>query len=466
MTTDVRTVALAILNDLEKEHPVTLDQLLDTHRSIDYSWHHRNKAFLQALVFGILQSRNRLDFTIRYFSKTPFKKIVPEVKNILRLGVYQILYMDRVPDSAAVNTAVELTKKIAAPWTVKFVNGLLRNVARHPDSVKLPDIDKDPIFALCVLKSLPRWLVQRWLSRFGQKGCRQLCSAMNTIPPLCLRTNTLQVSRAKLLPALASVADTVIPTPHAPEGITLSGLQTELTHIPGFSAGHFQIQDEAAQLIARILKPRPGQRILDACAGLGGKTGHISQLIENTGEIIALEAVSQKLTALQRQMERLRITTVKPACHDLSIPPTPTQYGLFDRILLDAPCSGLGVLRRNPDIRWKRTEEDLIRYADRQRLFLDHLAPLVKPDGLLVYGVCSMEPEENEQVVHSFLRKNREFEQTALAVDTFNEASALIGNDGFLRTFPHQHNMDGFFAACFRRRKKERLIKVASRSGD
>ncbi len=453
MAPDIRKEALAILSELERERPDTLDRMLDTYRATDQNRHHRDQAFLQALVFGILRSRNRLDWIIRHFSKTPFRKISPDVKNVLRIGVYQILYMDRVPDSAAVNTAVKLAKRVAAPWTVKYVNGLLRNVARKPDNIRFPDTAKTPVPALSVRKSLPEWLVQRWLTRFGQDPCVQLCDAINTIPPLSLRTNTLKTNRASLIADLDKVVDTAIRTSHAPEGILLYGLQTGLPSIPGFAEGKFQIQDEAAQLVAHILTARPGLRVLDACAGLGGKTGHIAQLLENKGEVVALESVDKKLAALQKEMQRLGISIVTPARHDLTIPPDPAVFGSFDRILLDAPCSGLGVLRRNPDTRWHRTAADLKRYAVRQQMFLNHLAPLVKPGGILVYAVCSMEPEENEAVVHPFLAQNPLFAQIDIQADAIHDPSSVVASGNCLRTLPHRHNMDGFFAVCLKRRK-------------
>lgn len=453
MASDVRKEALAILCALEKDRHTTLDQILDAHRAAVPFRPRRDNAFLQMLVFGVLRSRSRLDWTIRHFSKTPFHKISPEIKNILRLGIYQLRYMDRVPASAAVNTAVELAKSVSAPWTVKFVNGLLRNAARHTAAVNFPDKVKEPVLALSVRKSLPEWLVKRWLTRFGRNACEQLGDAVNTIPPLSLRTNTLRTTRAALADALAGSADAAIKTALAPEGILLYGLQTDLPSIREFKHGDFQVQDEAAQLVAHILAPRHGQRILDACAGLGGKTGHIGQLIENNGEIVAMERAGHKLDALQKEMHRLGISIVKPALHDLETPPDPAVIGTFDRILLDAPCSGLGVLRRNPDTRWRRTAGDLKRYAARQERFLNHLAPLVKPGGLLVYAVCSMEPEENEQVVDLFLAQNRLFEQVGIRADSINDLPSVTGPDNCMRTFPHRHNMDGFFAVCLRRRK-------------
>jgi 16S rRNA (cytosine967-C5)-methyltransferase len=452
MPPDARKEALILLTELDRRRHATLDQLLDARRKDLPHWSGRDRAFLQALVFGVLRSRNRLDWIIRHFSKTPFRKIAPDIRNLLRLGIYQLLFMDRVPASAAVNTAVELAKGIGAPWTVKFVNGLLRNVSRHHAAVQFPDIAADPVQALVVQQSLPKWLVRRWLDRFGPEQGARLCAAVNDIPPLSLRTNTLQTSRQALLAALATSAAAVQPTRHAPEGILLSGPQTDVPAMPGFDAGHFQVQDEAAQLVTHLLAPSPGQRILDACAGLGGKTGHIAQLMGNQGEIVALDSVTGKLKALEQEMLRLGISIVVTARHDLSRPPDPASLGTFDRILLDAPCSGLGVLRRNPDTRWQRTQQDLSRFAGRQATFLNHLAPLVKPGGLLVYAVCSMEPEENEMVLERFLDQNRQFARVGIQADAVDDPSAVLGPDRCLRTFPHIHGMDGFFAACLERR--------------
>lgn len=452
MGADARKAALAMLSELEKSRHTTLDQLLDDRRKSDQHIPRRDRALRQALVFGVQRTRHRLDWVIRHFSKTPFRKINPIIKNILRLGIYQLLYMDRIPASAAVNTAVELAKETAPPWTVKYVNGLLRSVAREPEAVCFPDMASNPIQALSVRKSLPQWMIARWLTRWGQAECTRLCEALNAIPPLSLRTNTLVATRSELIASLKSVATEVNPTLHSPEGIVLHGLQTDLTEMPGFTAGAFQVQDEAAQLITHCLALNPGQRVLDACAGLGGKTGHIAQLIGNTSEILAVDTVDRKLAALQNEMQRLRVSGVTTARHDWKTPPDPAVLGSFDRVLLDAPCSGLGVLRRNPDTRWQRTEPDLKRYAERQRVFLNHLAPLVKPGGLLVYAVCSMEPEENERVVRHFLNHNKQFTQVAIPMEAVHEPTAVTGEDHCFRTFPHRHAMDGFFAVSLQRR--------------
>jgi 16S rRNA (cytosine967-C5)-methyltransferase len=215
----------------------------------------------------------------------------------------------------------------------------------------------------------------------------------------------------------------------------------------------FQVQDEAAQLVTLLLQPQPGETVLDACAGLGGKTGHIAQMMKNRGMLIAMDNNEKKLSRLMSEMHRLKISLVTTRIHDLNIPPDCHSMGKFDRILLDAPCSGLGVLRRNPDAKWHTKEHDLIRQSIRQALFLDNLAHLIKPNGILVYCVCSMEPEENESVVIDFLNRHRNFAIENNRERLPDKARSLFTDKGYLKTFPHLHNMDGFFAVRLKRLK-------------
>jgi 16S rRNA (cytosine967-C5)-methyltransferase len=220
--------------------------------------------------------------------------------------------------------------------------------------------------------------------------------------------------------------------------------------MPGYSEGYFQVQDEAAQLIGHILSPGPGETILDACAGLGGKTSHVAQLMQNRGVLHAMDRNPRKLSLLQKEMKRLGITIVQTCRHDLLSPPDQFPHGFFDRILLDAPCSGLGVLRRNPDAKWRVSEKDIERLREIQLSLLFHLAPLLKPSGILVYAVCSTEPEENEFVIDEFLKSQPDFKSNPL------DSSACIPMDcitenGYFKTYPHHLSMDGFFAARLKR---------------
>jgi 16S rRNA (cytosine967-C5)-methyltransferase len=452
MADDVRKTALHILNTLDKENN-TLDNLLEDVFREKILFSKKDRALFQALVYGVLRWRGRLDYIIDYFSTTRLNKIDPDVLNILRLGLFQIIYLDRIPVSAAVNTSVEMTKTAAAPWVVRYVNGLLRNIVREYGDVVFPDVVKDPVKALATKKSFPEWLIKRWLNRFGLKEAGLLCDAINTIPPITVRCNTLKTNREKLVKALEGYAEEIMVTNYAPDGVFFFNPKRSIPNIKAFEDGLFQVQDEAAQLVTLLLNPQPGETILDACAGLGGKTGHIGQIMNNSGRIVAMDKDGNKLLRLESEMHRLGVSIVTTCIQDLSTPLNREHFGKFDRILLDAPCSGLGVLRRNPDIKWRALQKKLVYCQKKQALFLDNLADFVKPSGILVYAVCSTEPEENESVIKGFLNKHTKFAIEKESEELSFNACSLITRDGYLETFPHLNNMDGFFSVCMKRKK-------------
>jgi 16S rRNA (cytosine967-C5)-methyltransferase len=411
----------------------------------------KDRALATDLTYGVLRWRGRLDWVIGQLSTTPVHKIDPFVLNILRLGLYQILFLSRVPLSAAVNESVELAKAKAPSWVVRFVNGVMRAAARKAKGIPLPGDDGDPARALAIRESHPLWLVERWLKRYGAEETRRLCQANNQVPPVTVRVNTLKTSREVLLVGLRDDAREIAPTRYAPDGISLRGLKGAVDEIPCFKEGLFHVQDEGAQLIGHFVDPKPGEHVLDACAGFGGKAGQIAQLMKNRGKVTAMDNQLWKLLELQGAMMRLGVSAVSTWHHDLSTSTPVALAGAFDRILLDAPCSGLGVLRRNPDAKWKRDEADIARLASDQHLFLGCLAPLVKTGGILVYAVCSLEPEEGEQVVRRFLE-----EQTGFVVDRGpgefpSRYQGMMDRSGFFRSLPYKHQMDGFFAVRMKR---------------
>jgi 16S rRNA (cytosine967-C5)-methyltransferase len=447
--TDARRIALAVLDRLD-EGRLTLDIILeDLNRS--FLLKARDRSLSHGIIFGVLRWRNHLDWIIQHYSKTPLSRLSPSILNILRIGLYQIIYLDRIPLSAAVHTAVEMTKSRAAPWVTRYVNALLRNAACSHDQVPLPAYSEDPVKALAVHKSFPPWLLKRWLQRFGLAETQALCDAVNRIPPITLRTNTMAITRAALIQALSKDAAKVSPTPLSSWGIHLIKPQVPIDQMSAYQQGWFQVQDEAAQLMTCLLDPQPGEIILDACAGLGGKTGHMAQLMANRGQIVALDRNRQKLGQLQKEMVRLGLKIVQPKVMDLDRAPTADEFPFFDRILLDAPCSGLGVLRRNPDSKWFVSENKITQSADRQLRLLKNLSPLLKPSGILLYTVCSGEPEENELVINAFLKNHTKFAMDETLGVSADWIQAARSADGFYRTYPHRHDMDGFFAAVLRR---------------
>jgi len=452
MAYDARKTALEVLNTLNRDKN-TLDGILAAVPGEEEFGSRRDRALFSAMVYGVLRWRGRLDHIIDYFSNTPIYKIEPAVLNILRLGLFQIIYLDRIPDSAAVNTSVELTKQIASTRVAGFVNALLRKAAGNYSKVPLSNFANNPVAFLTNNRSFPKWIVQRWLKRFNPETVTALCDMINTIPPITLRVNTLKTTREELILSLEGEVECVEQTCYSPDGIKIIRPQQSIPELVGFKKGWFQVQDEAAQLVSLLLNPKPGETVLDACAGLGGKTAHIAQLMQNKGSFTAIDKNEKKLRQLDFEMQRLNISIAVVFCHDLNSALDTKQLGLFDRVLLDAPCSGLGVLRRNPDIKWNSVEGDLKRHAKIQKRFLGNLSRILKPNGILVYSVCSIEPEENEEVINAFLKKHPEFVIDNSSGRLSERLHSQIERPVGFKTLPMLDNMDGFFLVRLRKIK-------------
>ncbi len=450
MPLDARKTALIILDALDQGRQ-TLDTLMDRYAAREQVESRRDRALLQTLVYGVLRWRGRIDYIITYFSNTRFDKINPKILNILRLAIFQMIYLDRIPHSAAVNTAVEMAKTSVAPWVARYVNALLRKTSREHQNVDFPDMAQNTIAALATNKSFPEWIIRRWLQRYGQEQTCDMCDAANSIPSITVRTNTLKISPHKLLKALDGETDRAKPTTYSPDGITFFNPGTSIPRLSGFANGWFQVQDEAAQLISLLLGPKPGETVLDACAGLGGKTGHIAQLMDNQGVVVALDINPSKLSQLEAEMQRLGMSIVSTLCLDLERQSKQLPPKGFDRILLDAPCSGIGVMRRNPDIKWYRPEKDLVKNKTRQIRLLENLAPVVKPGGVMVYAVCSPEPEESKEVIDRFLNQRRDYTILDHCGGLPAEICKIAMADGFFQTFPNLTQMDGFSSVRLQR---------------
>ncbi|MFO7684782.1 MAG: 16S rRNA (cytosine(967)-C(5))-methyltransferase RsmB [Desulfobacterales bacterium] len=446
-------MAVSILTELGRGRR-TLDAMLDEIGDAAGLPDRRDRDLFNALVFGVLRWRGRLDFILAGFSKMPPARIEPAVMNILRVALFQLVHLSRVPASAAVNTAVEMAKTLSTPRAAAFVNAVLRKAAAGHARIRFPDFDQAPVPSLAAEHSLPEWLVERWLERYGPKAARALCESVNVIPPLTLRTNTLKTTRPNLMQALEGQAEAVAAGSTGADAVTVRGLRAKLTGLAAFRDGWFQVQDEAAQLVSVLLAPRPGETVLDLCAGRGGKTGHIAQLMGNRGAILAVDSNAGRLAQLREEMRRLGVTIAATEQWDAAGSPPDALRGRFDRLLLDAPCSGLGTLGRNPDIRWSSSKRELRALAGMQIRLLENAANCLKPGGLLVYSVCSPEPEETEAVIRGFLGKNRRFHIQNRTDDLPDFARPLVDAGGCLQTYPHLRYMDGFFAVRLKRDMK------------
>ena len=317
MENDPRHTALRILLHWHKASH-TLDHAIHAHSRQLNQLESKDRNFCNALIFGVLRQRESMDRIIGHFSKNPIQKIKPKPLYLLRIGIYQIVHMDRIPDFAAIDTAVEIGKKSCGKPTAGFINAVLRKAATQHHEIELPDKDRDPAAFIGIEYSLPLWLAKRWLDRYGFDPTVRLCEQISTIPSITLRTNTLKTDRATLAGQLSEEAGHVLPTSFARNGLRFSNPASAISDLTTFQQGWFQIQDEAAQVVTEFMDPRPGERILDACAGLGGKTGHIAQLMDNSGSVTALDFASKKLVQLEQEARRLGYTNIRTRAADLT----------------------------------------------------------------------------------------------------------------------------------------------------
>ena len=439
-----RAICLDILNRVERANALPDRLLADSFKRYRY-FTSLDRAFLTELTYGVIRWEGKLDWVIRHFSKIPFEKIEPETLHILRLGLYQILFLSRTPFSAAVNESVELAKRTRGKGGAGFVNAVLRSTIRQKDEIRYPEMEQDPALHISVVQSHPLWLVTRWLKEMTVQETLKVCEFNNQISPLTLRTNTLKINRENLVEKLREGELESRPTPFSGEGILLQD-PPPVSELPFLKEGLYIIQDEASQLVTSVVDPKPGERILDACAAPGGKTTHMAQAMENRGELYAVDVGKGKLDLIEEICQRLGIGIVKTVKGDAAAALPVSKEFVFDRVLADVPCSGFGTLRRNPDLKWRRGEKDIKRLSELQLSILGNLSGYVKEGGVLVYSTCTVFHEENEDVVETFLERHPEFQLDRME-SVFPEKLYLFVADGYFRTFPPRNGMDGFFAA-------------------
>lgn len=409
-----------------------------------------DRALATELVYGATRRRNTVDWYLDQVATRPVAQQESWIRNILRLAAYQIIYLDQIPAHAAVNEAVELAKRYSHAGAAGFVNGVLRSLLRRLPNLKLPDITRDPVRHLSLLYSHPEWMISRWLKRFGVQETARLCEANNAAPPLVVRANSLRTTPEALRERLQQEGVEAEPGVLHPAALRLKGFPS-VTGLKAFADGLMTVQDESSMLPASVCGPRRGDHIIDACAGLGSKSTHLAELLENTGRVTACDIYGHKLRLLRESCRRLGVTVVTPLETDAR------RLGRLmpaqaDAVLLDAPCSGLGVLRRRPDARWRRGPEQFAELTELQSELLLACAAAVKPGGVLVYSTCTIEPEENEEQIEQFLARRPDFAPEPLwpylPSSLWNEPGV---DEGRLQLLPHKHDVDGFFVARLRR---------------
>ena len=437
-----RHIAVEILNRVE-EQGAFAEPLLDAALSRAHQMNIHDRSLITRIVYGTLRMRGRLDWIIDHLYKGDFLSMDVSIKNILRAGLYQLLFTDRIPDFAVVDEAVEITKK-TNPAGSGLVNAILRNAIRKRDRIAYPDIQEDPAYHISVFHSHPLWMVRKWIGTFGVEETAMLCKANNEIPLVALRVNILKINREKLIDECSRQGMEVKATSFSPDGLIISHPAMSVREMAFYKGGHFQIQDEASQLISRLVDPKPGENVLDVCAGTGGKTTHLAAIMNNRGRITALDIGEKKITALRKNAGRLGATNIDTQIGDAREMPGESFYGSFDRILVDAPCTGLGTLRRNPEIKWRTTEGDPKKFSVLQKAILASAARYLKKGGSLIYSTCTITTEENEEVVADFMAHHRDF-ICIHPPDAIN--SFLVDDRGYFRSYPHKHGIDGFFGA-------------------
>ncbi|MEG4624495.1 16S rRNA (cytosine(967)-C(5))-methyltransferase [Microcoleus sp. w1-18aA5] len=443
-----------------------------------------DRRLVTELVYGSVRRMRSIDFIIDKLATKKSSQQPPELRTILHLGLYQLEYLNQIPPSAAVNTTVQLAKENGFSGLSSFVNGLLReytrltpptppcqggakSVANSPqqaetkttsnsppyqggagggfNSLKLPE---NPVQRLGIIHSFPDWLIELWIEQIGETETEQLCEWFNQSPTIDLRINPLKSSIAQIEAAFKTHNISTSRIPQLPQALRLNGSIGAIQNLPGYSEGWWTIQDSSAQLVTHLLAPQPGETIIDACAAPGGKTTHSAELMQDEGTIYACDKTASRLKKLKENADRLQMKSIK--IHTGDSRHFPEFVNLADRVLLDAPCSGLGTLHRRADARWRHTPENIQTQSQLQSELLANAATFVKPGGVLVYATCTIHPLENETVIRSFLDSNPHWQIEPPTIDLPVQPSP----EGWVKVWPHRHHMDGFFMVRLKQLKK------------
>ncbi|PEY41337.1 16S rRNA (cytosine(967)-C(5))-methyltransferase [Bacillus cereus] len=443
MRQNVRELALDGLMQVEKSGAYSnllLNNLIEK-SAID----RKDVGLLTEIVYGTIQRRDTLDYYLQPFLR---KKVEAWVKVLLRLSLYQMLYLDRVPERAVIHEAVEIAKRRGHKGIAGMVNGVLRSIQR--EGVPALEEIQDPIKRLAVATSHPEWLVQEWTTAYDLETAKKMCE-VNMLPPVsAARVN---VDKGTVEEAISLLENEGI---EAKRGdLSEDAIQIEkgnVAHTKAFQKGFLSIQDESSMLVARALEPAEGDKVLDSCAAPGGKTTHIAERLKGTGQVMSLDLHSHKVRLIQQQAQRLNLENVETKALDARKVQEHFANESFDKILVDAPCSGFGVIRRKPDIKLGKEKGDSERLSTIQLSILEKVAPLLKTGGRLVYSTCTIEKIENEQVIERFLQEHPEFEWDTTMEERMPEKLHPYINEGQVQILPHYFATDGFYIACLRKK--------------
>lgn len=439
-----RELAMDVLTRVEQEGAYSnllLNQSLQKH-ALDRP----DAALATELVYGTIQRLNTLDHWLSRFVAKGVNSLTPWVRSLLRMSLYQLVYLDRIPEHAAVNEAVNLAKRRGHAGISGMVNGVLRNAIRQRGALTIP-ADLPPAQRIALQHSHPVWMVEAWIAQYGEATAERICAANNVAPRVSVRVNTMRASRDRLLAEMADGGAAVRPSELAPAGILAEG-GGNMAFSSWYREGLLSVQDESSMLVAEAVDPQPGMRVLDCCAAPGGKTAHMAERMGDRGHILACDMHEHKRRLIEEQAGRLGLTCIETRTADARDLPAQLEPGSFDRVLLDAPCSGLGVIRRKPDLKWAKRPEEVEAIARLQAELLASAQQLVAPGGVLVYSTCTLTAEENETAVSRFLVEHPGFRLEAMPAALGHIPGA---ERGIVSILPCDYGSDGFFIARLRR---------------
>lgn len=404
---NIRELVLEILIRVERQESYL--NILMPYYFNQYMLNKKDKALIQEISYGVTRYRKKLDWVIDQFLEKQDKKLSITIRNILRIGVYQIIHLSKIPDYAICNESVELVKRSHEFKKSKLVNAVLRNIIRSPNDIVWPDIDRDPNKYISVFYSYPEFLVNKWVKRFGKEICVKICQAGNEIPAITIRINPLKINIEDLKLKLKELKIEFKDSQYLNrEALIVNGFP-DIGSSQLWIDGFFSVQDESSMLAAKLLNPSPGETVIDTCSGPGGKTTHLAQMMCNQGDIIAFEKHKRRLNMVIDECTRLGVKIVHPVLHDSS--QLSQEYiNKADKIIVDVPCSGTGVIRKKPDLKWRRMDNKWFKKINQdQKTILQVASRYLKTGGEIVYSTCSLEKEENDEIIKSFLKINNEF---------------------------------------------------------
>lgn len=441
MNINSREIALRILQDInEKEgySNISIKNHLNENVSI------QDEGFIRELVYGVIENKLYIDYIISKASKIKLNKIHSVIKDIIRIGLYQIIFLDKIPNSAAVNESVNLAKKYGHKGTIGFVNGLLRAVSRDIEGfMKVEEKDKQK--ALSIRYSHPEYLVNRFIKDFGYDFTVELLKSNNSKPSLNIRVNTLKIEKNKLMEYLSEKGFELSEGDYAKDAIIVHN-PYRITSTSEFKNGLFTIQDESSMLVGQVLNPKEGSVVLDVCSAPGGKATHIAAIMNNKGKVIARDFYEHKIKLIDENKKRLGIDIIEAEVFD-ALKLDNSLLNKVDYCLVDAPCSGFGLIRRKPEIKWNRNEEDINELSKLQYDILSISKNYVKPGGILMYSTCTILDEENVNIINKFLDENQDFKLVPIYQEIGHMDDIKTLKDGYIQLYPNIHNTDGFFIA-------------------